>query len=147
MRLRGQSLRVGQSVTSAEPSSRSEALWPISDLRAFLFGSWHVDRALNDRRHSISGHFRGRAQFTPVGDCLAYEECGLLDFGAHHGLAEQRFYELDLSGGQAFVSHTCEPDRYEGHFVAFDARKWQSAWSVLGPRKDEEIFSQYTRMA
>jgi hypothetical protein len=143
-------------------------LWPISDLRAFLFGSWHVDRALNDRRHSISGHFRGRAQFTPVGDCLAYEECGLLDFGAHHGLAEQRycfdfqtghgraqvhfrdgraFYELDLSGGQAFVSHTCEPDRYEGHFVAFDARKWQSAWSVLGPRKDEEIFSQYTRMA
>lgn len=121
-----------------------------------------------DRRHGMSGELTGRAHFAPSGRGLLYDERGTLTFGAHHGPAEQRlifdfscgnvratvsfrdgraFHDLDLSDGQAIVSHPCGPDLYQGRFVAINAMRWQSAWTVTGPRKDQEIFTRYTRLS
>ena len=91
----------------------------------------------------------------------------MLNFGAHNGTAEQRywydfhrgdaracvsfrdgraFHDLDLSQGQALVFHTCDPDLYEGRFTALDPRQWQSEWKIAGPRKDQEIITLYSRL-
>jgi hypothetical protein len=142
-------------------------LWPVVDLRAFLTGSWQFDRSLLDQCRSVSGTVNGRAHFVPSRRSLLYEEHGMLTFGAHHGPAEQRlkfelpsenwrasvrfcdgrtFHELDLSQGEAAVSYACDPDLYEGRFVAMSANQWQSAWNVKGPRKDQEIVTLYTRL-
>lgn len=145
-----------------------KALWPVPNLRAFLSGSWQLDRSLLDRRNSIAGELNGRAHFAPSGRSLLYEERGLLTFGAHQGPAEQRltyefpsgearasvrfrdgrpFHELDLSTGEAIVSHPCALDLYEGCFVALSEMQLRSVWNVTGPRKDEEIITLYTRLA
>ena len=116
----------------------------------------------------MSGTAEGEAHFAPSGQSLVYEEHGTVSFGAHHGPAEQQsvfefpsgpsratvkfrdgriFHELDLSQGQAAVSHVCEPDFYEGVFVAMNADAWQSTWDVTGPRKDQKIVTLYTRLS
>jgi len=142
-------------------------LLSIPDLRAFLFGSWHIDRSVQDRRRSIRGELRGQARFVPEDRCLLYDEQGTLIFGVHRGRAEQSyrfdfpggnarayvrfrdgraFHELDLSHGHAVVSHACDLDLYEGRFIALEPRQWQSTWKVTGPRKDQEIVTLYTRL-
>lgn len=119
-----------------------------------------------DRRHSIRGRFLGQAEFVPAANILFYEERGRLTFAGHDGPAEQRytydfvlghrraqvsfrdgraFHELDLAHGETIVFHNCDPDLYEGHFVAHDWTRWESAWKVTGPRKDQEIVTLYTR--
>lgn len=141
-------------------------MWPVADLREFLAGSWQVDRSVLDRRQSIQGNLHGQAHFVPAGRCLLYEERGTLTLGAHCGVAEQSykyafagdnaracvsfrdgrtFHDLDLSYGQAVVSHACGRDLYEGRFMALDRRQWQSVWRVAGPRKDQEILTLYSR--
>ena len=143
-------------------------MWSVPDLRAFLSGDWQVDRILLDRRHSITGNFRGQANFSPVGQSLHYREHGKLRFGAHDGLAEQThrfefpngygracvrfrdgraFHDLDLSQGEDAVTHACGRDLYEGRFVALDQQHWRSSWTVVGPRKEQEILTLYTRLA
>lgn len=143
-------------------------LWPVPDLRAFLCGEWAIDRSLLDRRHSVTGTFRGLGHYTPAGTSLLYEERGALDFGAHHGSAEQRyrydfeatderaivrfrdgrtFHEMDLATGETVIAHACGADLYKGRIVAIGPTRWASAWTVAGPRKDQEIRSLYTRVA
>lgn len=140
----------------------------VPDLRAFLSGSWQIDRSVVDRRHSIPGKFHGHAHFTPAGSSLLYEERGTLNFGAHHGPAEQRyrydfdatnaraivsfrdgreFHELDLSNGPALVAHACHPDLYRGRFTVLGPMQWKSAWNVAGPRKEQDILTLYTRLS
>jgi hypothetical protein len=46
----------------------------------------------------------------------------------------------------AQVSHACGDDLYEGRFIALDAGRWQSRWTVAGPRKDQVILTLYTRV-
>jgi hypothetical protein len=142
-------------------------MWSVPDLRSFLSGAWHVDRRLFDRSRSIAGELKGEAHFTPSGRCLIYGENGTFIFGAHRGAAEQRlsyefpwgnaqasvkfrdgrpFHVLDLSDGQAVVTHSCGRDHYEGCFAAIGPGQWKSAWNVSGPRKDQEIATLYTRI-
>jgi len=115
----------------------------------------------------MQGKLLGQAHFIPAGSCLLYEERGMLTFGAHCGAAEQSykydfacgnaracvtfrdgraFHDLDLSHGQAVVSHACGLDLYAGRFIALDPSHWQSAWKVAGPRKDQEILTLYSRL-
>lgn len=141
-------------------------MWLVPDLRAFLCGSWRIERRLVDRNHGISGTFSGRATFTPAGTSLLYEERGALEFGAYRGTADQRyvyefpapgraivrfrdgrlFHELDLSSGQAAFEHACDPDFYSGQVTATGPTGWTSAWTIAGPRKRQEIRSLYTRV-
>lgn len=142
-------------------------LWPISDLRAYLTGRWTLARTIRDLRQVIGGTLEGTAEFTPADSGLLYCEEGILTLGSHRGPAEQQlcfafplsdaradvafrdgrpFYQLDLSRGADAVTHVCDPDLYEGHFLALDADRWQSVWKVTGPRKDQELLSLYTRL-
>jgi hypothetical protein len=142
-------------------------LWTVVDLKAFLAGDWRIERTIRDRRNSIHGRLRGEARFTSAGDALHYVERGTLQFGRHEGRAEQHyafafpdgcerarvrfrdgrdFHELDLSSGVAAVTHSCGLDLYEGRFTALDGSQWRSAWKVAGPRKDQDIVTNYTRL-
>ena len=142
-------------------------MWTVVDLKAFLAGDWRIERTIRDRRHSIDGRLHGEARFTSAGEALNYVERGTLDFGCHEGRAEQHyvfdfavgyeraqvrfrdgrdFHELDLSSGVANVTHSCGLDLYEGRFTALDGLQWRSAWKVTGPRKDQDIVTNYTRL-
>jgi hypothetical protein len=139
----------------------------IADLKAFLAGSWRIDRRFEDRRYAVDGKMIGEALFAAEGNALLYRERGTVIFGSHEGSAEQKhrydfpdgparasvvfadgrpFHELDLCDGVAQVSHACGDDLYEGRFIALDAGRWQSRWTVAGPRKDQAILTLYTRV-
>jgi hypothetical protein len=143
------------------------SLQRVADLKAFLSGSWRIDRCLLDRRHSVAGKMIGEARFSPETNSLLYQERGSMTFGSYEGSVEQThryefpdgtsrasvyfhdgrpFHELDLSRGLAFVAHACGADFYQGRFTALDDRRWQSAWNVAGPRKDQSIRTLYTRI-
>jgi hypothetical protein len=141
-------------------------MWPVGDLRAYLSGRWRIERTMIDRRLSTEGSLDGEARFRVSGSGLINQERGVLSFGTYEGAAEQTyfynfprgtarasvcfrdgrpFHELDLSEGKTAVVHLCPPDRYEGRFTALDEDRWESTWTVVGPRKDLTIVSSYTR--
>jgi hypothetical protein len=139
----------------------------VADLRTYLSGSWRIDRRFDDRRHALDGTMLGEAQFSPNGDALLYREGGAVSFGSYQGAAEQKhrydfpdeasrasvffddgrpFHELDLSNGTTLVSHACGDDLYQGRFIALTDERWESRWTVVGPRKDQRISTLYTRI-
>jgi hypothetical protein len=141
-------------------------MWPVPNLKAFLLGSWKLERNLVDHDRATTGRLVGAASFSPCGRGLLYEERGTLTFGAHRGQAEQTyiyefieddarasvrfrdgraFHQLDLSGGRDHVCHACGADLYDGAFTALSASAWQSDWKVTGPRKNYELATTYTR--
>ena len=137
------------------------------NLKPFLVGSWKVQRLIVDRACALNGRLDGHATFTPSSvDGLLYKERGHLVFGEHQGPAEQSyvydfpesegralvrfrdgrpFHDLDLSAGLQRVQHACDPDRYDGLFLAVGATEWWSMWKVSGPRKDYDLMTIYTR--
>ena len=141
-------------------------MWPVPNLKAFLLGSWKLQRVLVDRDEAMTGRFDGEASFRPCARGLLYEEHGTVTFGGHRGQAEQTyvyefpegdgrasvrfrdgraFHRLDLSGGLDHVSHACGADLYEGAFTALSESAWKSEWKVTGPRKHYDLASTYTR--
>lgn len=146
----------------------STRVWPVADLRAFLSGSWQVDRSLRDDRLGVTGTFTGTAVFTPeAAGRLRYRERGTLRFGAHTGAAEQQhlyafpaphraevhfrddrpFHVLDLRTGCTRVVHHCGADVYAGRFCVTGPGSWQVEWRVTGPRKDQHIRTRYRRLS
>lgn len=124
-----------------------------------------MERSLLDLRHSVYGALLGGASFRSAGPSLLYEENGALQFGSHSGAAEQHylydfdddptracvrfrdgrpFHDLDLHRGRAAVSYLCGADVYEGRFTVIDETRWQSSWTIKGPRKDQEILTHYS---
>jgi hypothetical protein len=147
-------------------NSPDERVHPVRDLSSYLGGRWQIDRKLLDRRRSVCGSILGVAEFAAAGSLLIHREWGRLSFGNYSGAAEQRydlefidtadralvrfrdgrpFHFLDLSEGRTDVTHACGSDLYEGRFIAFDRRCWQSIWEISGPRKDQRIVTLYTR--
>jgi hypothetical protein len=141
--------------------------WSVPDLKAYLSGSWSMDRLVIDHARTI-GRLRGNAIFRPSGPHLLYEERGTLILGEHRGQAEQAyrydfpegdsralvrfrdgrpFHDLDLSSGQDRPRHACPPDIYEGVFLALGPSAWRSEWTVSGPRKDYDLVTTYTRLS
>jgi hypothetical protein len=141
-------------------------LWPVPDLKEFLWGNWNVDRLVIDHARTTTGRLRGKATFRPSGLDLLYEERGTLVFGEHCGQAEQTcrydfpegdgralvrfregrpFHELDLSTGQDRARHDCPPDIYDGVFLALGPDAWRTEWKVTGPRKDYDLVTTYNR--
>ena len=53
-------------MTADPPSEVREALYPVTDLRAYLAGAWEIRRTLDDRRNGQRGSFEGRATFMPL---------------------------------------------------------------------------------
>ena len=138
---------------------------PVTDLRAYLRGTWRLERRILDRLRGERAFLAGEAMFCGEGDELAYRETGTLAldgqafefsrayryrFPEAHS-AEVRFadgslfHALDFSAGAWAADHACEPDLYRGRFRVLTPDLWLAAWWVAGPRKDQVLSSRYRR--
>jgi hypothetical protein len=138
---------------------------PVSDLRAFLLGTWRISRRIRDSSLDLSGRLAGCAIFTPAPGGLCYDETGLLRFGSHQGEATRQyllsidrqtaeihhadgspFHRLELSSGEADIVHRCADDLYHGRYRVLGADCWTVAWRVTGPRKRYSLVTRHTRI-
>jgi|SRR5665213_2436459 len=140
---------------------------PISDLRAFLLGSWRISRRIRDFRLGICGRLEGRVIFAPALDGLVQEETGRLRFGAYEGEVTRRyriaiagpetatfhqtdgslFHALDLSSGTADILHPCAGDRYRGRYRVLHNDCFWVNWHVSGPRKHYWLATRHVKAA
>lgn len=140
--------------------------WPVPDLRAFLSGSWRLDRRIDDRRLERRGRMQGNAEFTDQACGLHYREAGGLCFGDFAGTATRDyryrfpgpghaevlfddgrfFHDLDLGTGVWKAAHACGDDHYGGTFRATGPDAWAVLWQISGPRKDLVLVTRYRRI-
>ena len=128
-------------------------------------GTWAIDRVIEDRLGG-SGRFVGQARFAPDGAGLRYHEDGVLTLGTGASMRAERsyvwrqdgprsvvtfddhrpFHSFDPMGSGAGDRHHCDPDIYDVIYD-FDAwPKWSSVWTVIGPRKDYVMRSDFLRL-
>jgi hypothetical protein len=160
---------MGWTGEAGEAEGMSE-FWPVTDVLAYLAGSWRVQRSVRDLASGDEGAFTGTTVFEP----LDGEETGLLhrelgtfvwqdaarpaertlrflagDGGG--GRADVRFgdgrpfHDLDLTSGRHVTDHPCAADLYRGEFTVQDADHWRTVWRVGGPAKDLLLTTDYTR--
>ncbi len=140
--------------------------YPVSDLRAFLTGSWRITRRISDARLGIAGRLTGLATFTPSADGLVHDEKGELRFGNHLGSATRRyhlviggasacevrhadgsfFHHLDLASGWADILHQCGGDIYHGRYRVLRGDRFAVSWQVRGPRKQYRLSTVHARV-
>ncbi|WP_406328653.1 DUF6314 family protein [Streptomyces sp. NBC_00203] len=145
--------------------------WPVTDVLAYLAGSWRVERAVRDLASDAEGRFTGTTVFGPLEDP---EDAGLL----HHesgtfvwqGVARpaertlrflrgpasgttlvefsdgRYFHDLDLSNGRHIADHPCSADLYRGEFTVYTEDRWRTVWRVGGPAKDLVLTTDYARV-
>ncbi|SER97233.1 hypothetical protein SAMN04490244_104220 [Tranquillimonas rosea] len=125
-------------------------------------GRWRLTRRIEDRAAGTVATFAGRADFTPDGAGLRYDEWGTLSMPGRAPMRAERRYlwRADPQGiavlfadgrpfhvfdpaGAATARHPCDPDIYDVRydFAAWPA--WQAVWHVTGPRKDYTLTSLY----
>jgi uncharacterized protein DUF6314 len=134
------------------------------DALDLLPGRWSIRRRLVDRRSGREGEFTGTASFSPDRDGLRWDETGRMRFGDHEGPAERSlriaerdggltvefadgrtFHPLDLSSGACAVEHRCGDDLYAGEYRLRGPDALDVRWRVTGPRKQQEIVTEYRR--
>ncbi|WP_210491562.1 DUF6314 family protein [Patulibacter sp. SYSU D01012] len=141
------------------------SLVPVRDPRAFLAGTWAIDRDIHDHRSGQDGTLEGVATLTPDGDGgLVWAERGTMRLGGFVGAGTRTtlvrpeadgwvvrfddgryFHPLDLATGACRVDHPCGEDHYAGEIRAEGEGRLVVAWRVVGPAKDHTIVSRYTR--
>lgn len=137
----------------------------VSNLRAYLVGTWTLTRNVEDGLTGDCGRFIGKATFEPVGLDLIGREEGMLSFRLYCDVVTRCYYYsfptrkvsyvhfdhggffhcLDLSVGHCAAEHFCGADRYHGNFWAQGADLWTVVWRVRGPDKDHGIVSYFER--
>lgn len=140
-------------------------VYPVTDLVAYLAGSWSLERGICELDGTPIGSFTGTATFTPEGSELVYTEHGTLRLGnyqgpAHRGLRYRItgpgqatvhfdygdvFHELDLRQGQCAANHPCRDDLYEGRFLVEGHDRWLQEWTVSGPTKNHTLTTRFGR--
>ena len=142
--------------------------WPVSDVLAYLSGSWRVRRAVRDLASGDEGDFSGTTVFGALAEGgLLHVESGTFTWqgvarpaertlrflpGAAPGTADVRFgdgrpfHDLDLTSGRHVADHPCSADLYRGEFTVLDADRWRTVWRVGGPAKDLVLSTDYLRM-
>ena len=141
--------------------------WPVSDVLAYLAGSWRVRRTVRDLATGDEGDFSGTTVFStlPEGGLL-HAELGTFTWqgvprpaertlrflpGGTPGTADVRFgdgrpfHALDLTSGHHVADHPCSADLYRGEFTVLDADHWRTVWRVGGPAKDLVLRTEYVR--
>ena len=141
----------------------------MPDLRAYLAGTWDVERSLTDRATGERGSFAGTVAFEPTDDGgLRQSESGTLRWGPHEGPAERvyvwaptgapgamdvffpdgrPFHRADLAGGSCDSGHWCSPDDYRVRYEAVGADELRYSWDVHGPAKDLLLETTLRRLA
>ena len=151
-------------MTEGRPQATG-GLFLVRDIKAYLAGSWSLERTVFDELRGEQGTLSGSAQFSEEGADLLYREDGILLFG---GLQSETFriyrycfpemqraeilfedgsffHDLNLKTGVWDAEHACGDDAYCGHFKTISAVSWSSRWSIEGPRKQMTIASVYRR--
>ncbi|MFH8801617.1 DUF6314 family protein [Streptomyces sp. NPDC017936] len=145
-----------------------DEFWPVSDVLAYLAGSWRVERSVRDLADGGTGVFTGTTDFRPLGDGgLLHHETGTFTWrgvprpaertlrflpGPAPGTADVRFadgrpfHDLDLTTGRHTADHPCSADLYRGEFTVRDADRWRTVWRVGGPAKDLLLTTDYARV-
>ena len=138
----------------------------IDDLMEYFRGEWHLTRHITDNKSGLNASVDGLARFSGMGHILNYTETGTMLHGEYRGIVTQNyiydftgplavnilftdrglFHKLELHSGQASVSHWCDPDQYEGHYHLQNQEIWVLVWKVKGPRKNNVILTNYTRL-
>ena len=146
---------------------------PVTDVGAFLNGTWVIDREIVDSLGGAAWTFRGTAEFAPHGEALSWVEAGELQWAAepHQTPVIQKagrrllvavrpsvpcivdvafddgrfFHRADLSSGSDAFVHGCAPDSYRGTWTVISPNRFHLTWDVEGPAKQLTISSLYTR--
>lgn len=133
------------------------------DLRAYLLGSWRVERTLWDRSADTRGTFTGVAAFIETDDgALRFREEGTVHWAAPGGEPfagpAQREYvlrpsdrpdtlEVFFPDGRPFHRmsflpaddselHWCDPDTYRVKYSLVSRDEYRYSWDVSGPAKN-----------
>lgn len=146
---------------------------PDFDLRAYLRGSWSVDRTLLDRSTGINGTFTGVVRFTAHDDGgLLWREEGTvrwapLDRAPFTGPASREyllrpadtpevldvyfpdgrpFHRMGFDGQANQDEHWCDPDTYRVTYTFRGPDQCGYRWDVTGPAKDQLLESVLRRL-
>ena len=146
---------------------------PDFDLRAYLRGSWSVDRTLLDRSTGTSGTFTGVVRFTDLDDGgLMWREEGTVSLAsvsaeAFTGQASREyllrpadtpdvldvffpdgrpFHRMGFAGQANHDVHWCDPDTYRVTYQVLGPDECGYRWDVTGPAKDQLLESVLHRM-
>lgn len=140
---------------------------PIQDLRAYLAGSWAVERTLWDRASGTHGTFTGVVVYseTPDGGLL-FREDGTMHWPTHSGPAFREyllrpsgspdsmevffpdgrpFHVMSFAGKANEDQHWCDPDDYKVSYVWGGQDAFSYTWDVHGPAKDLLLESHLRR--
>ncbi|MGN6405015.1 DUF6314 family protein [Sinomonas sp.] len=146
------------------------------DLRAYLRGTWTVQRSLLDRATGARGSFSGLLTFTDTDDdgALLQRESGTIRWGQHEGPATREyvwrptsesdtmdvffpdgrfFHRVSLSAEPASpgsagaeAEHWCAPDTYRVSYEVVGPDELRYEWDVMGPAKDLLLTTVLARM-
>lgn len=135
---------------------------------SFLPGEWRVHRDITDRRDHRNGVFVGRAVFEPgsLPGELSYAEEGEITIAGSSHPAGRRliyrdlggpamdvrfadgrpFYRLELLDGRWSADHPCGADHYRVTGRVLHPGAWTERWHTVGPAKDYDLDTTYTRI-
>ena len=147
---------------------------PDFDLRAYLRGSWSVDRTLLDRSTGTSGTFTGVVRFTADDDDggLWWREEGTVRWAALGGApfagpasreyllrpadtpdvldvyfpGGRPFHRMGFAGQTNQDEHWCDPDTYRVTYTFRGPDQCGYRWDVTGPAKDQLLESVLHRL-
>jgi hypothetical protein len=143
------------------------------DLRAYLLGSWSVERTLWDRSTDARGTFTGVVHFSPNDDGgLAFHEEGTMRWptptgGTFTGPASRNyilnptdspdamdmvfpdgrpFHRMSFRDKASQDKHWCDPDTYRVTYELRGPDGFSYSWDVHGPRKNQFLESVLRRL-
>jgi hypothetical protein len=146
---------------------------PDFDLRAYLRGSWSVDRTLLDRRTGTRGTFTGVVRFTDADDGgLHWREEGTVRWTSFDGAPftgpasreyllrpadtaavmdvafpdGRPFHRMGFTGQSNQDVHWCDPDTYRVTYTVLGPDEVGYRWDVTGPAKDQLLESVLRRL-
>ena len=147
---------------------------PLLDLRAYLLGSWSVERTLWDRSSGARGTFAGVVRFSPKHDDggLDFHEEGTMRWpspagGTFTGPASRDYVlhpadspdaiDMTFPDGRPFHrmsfreaasqdQHWCDPDTYRVTYTRRGPDEFSYSWDVQGPRKNLLLESVLRRL-
>jgi hypothetical protein len=141
---------------------------PDFDLRAYLRGSWSVERTLLERSTGTRGTFTGVVRFTEHdGGGLAWREEGTVRWTAADGAPftapatreyllraadspavldvffpdGRPFHRMGFAGRANRDMHWCDPDTYRVTYTVLGPDAFGYRWDVTGPAKDQLLES------
>jgi len=146
---------------------------PDFDLRAYLRGSWSVDRTLLDRSNGTRGTFTGVVRFTDHDDgALNWREEGTVRLASLSGAPfsgpasreyvlrpadtpdvldvyfpdGRPFHRMGFAGQANQDVHWCDPDTYRVTYTVLGPDEYGYRWDVTGPAKDQLLESVLRRL-